>query len=42
MKKNILAATLIIALFFTTSSKAQVGIGVSTAERNQSAQLEVT
>ena len=42
MKKNILAATLIIALFITTSSKAQVGIGVSPAERNPSAQLDVT
>ncbi len=41
MKKNILAATLIIALFITTSSKAQVGIGVSPADRNPSAQLDV-
>jgi hypothetical protein len=42
MKKNILAAVFIIALFITTSSNAQVGIGVSTAARNPSAQLEVT
>jgi uncharacterized protein (TIGR02145 family) len=41
MKKIILAATLIIALFITTSSNAQVGIGVSTADRNPSAQLDV-
>ena len=41
MKKNILAAVFIIALFITTSSNAQVGIGVSTAARNPSAQLEV-
>ena len=41
MKKIILAAVFIIALFITTSSNAQVGIGVSTADRNPSAQLEV-
>ena len=41
MKKIILAAVFIIALFITTSSNAQVGIGVSTAERNPSAQLDV-
>jgi uncharacterized protein (TIGR02145 family) len=41
MKKIILAAVFIIALFITTSSNAQVGIGVSTANRNPSAQLEV-
>ena len=41
MKKNILAAVFIIALFITTSSNAQVGIGVSTADRNPSAQLDV-
>ena len=41
MKKNIIAAVFIIALFITTSSNAQVGIGVSTADRNPSAQLEV-
>ena len=41
MKKNILAAVFIIALFITTSSNAQVGIGVSTANRNPSAQLDV-
>jgi uncharacterized protein (TIGR02145 family) len=42
MKKIILATAVIIALAITTSSNAQVGIGVSTAERNQSAQLDVT
>ena len=41
MKKIILAAVFIIALFITTSSNAQVGIGVSTADRNPSAQLDV-
>ena len=41
MKKNILAILLMIALAITTSSNAQVGIGVSTANINQSAQLDV-
>jgi uncharacterized protein (TIGR02145 family) len=41
MKKIILAAVFIIALFITTSSNAQVGIGVSTSDRNPSAQLDV-
>ena len=42
MKKIILAAVFIIALFITTSSQAQVGIGVATANINPSAQLDVT
>ena len=41
MKKTILTTVLMIALAITTSSNAQVGIGVSTANINQSAQLEV-
>ena len=41
MKKTILAIVLMIALAITTSSKAQVGIGVSTANINPLAQLDV-
>ena len=41
MKKTILTTVLMIALAITTSSNAQVGIGVSTANINQSAQLDV-
>jgi hypothetical protein len=42
MKKTILTTVLIIALAITTSSNAQVGIGVSTANINPSAQLDVS
>ena len=42
MKKTILTTVLMIALAITTSSNAQVGIGVSTANINPSAQLEVS
>ena len=41
MKKTILTTVIMIALAITTSSNAQVGIGVSTANINQSAQLDV-
>ena len=41
MKKTILTTVLMIALAITTNSNAQVGIGVSTANINQSAQLDV-
>ena len=42
MKYSILATLLLIALAFTTSSNAQVGIGVATANIAASAQLDVT
>ena len=42
MKKTILATLLMIALAITTSSNAQVGVGVSTANINPSAQLDVS
>ncbi len=42
MKFTIFTIVLIIALAITTSSNAQVGIGVSTADINPSAQLDVT
>jgi len=42
MKKSILTVVLMIVLAITTSSNAQVGIGVSTADINASAQLDVT
>jgi len=42
MKKTILATLLMIALAITTTSNAQVGIGVSTANINPSAQLDVS
>ena len=42
MKKTILASLLMIALAITTTTKAQVGIGVSTANIDPSAQLDVT
>jgi len=42
MKKTILTTAVIIALAITTSSNAQVGIGVSTANINPSAQLDVS
>ena len=41
MKNTFLLTAFIIALFITTNSNAQVGIGVSTASINQSAQLDV-
>jgi hypothetical protein len=41
MKKIILTTLLIISLAITTTIKAQVGIGVSTANVNPSTQLEV-
>lgn len=41
MKKIILTTLLIISLAITTTINAQVGIGVSTANVNPSAQLEV-
>ena len=42
MKNTILATALLIALFITSNTNAQVGIGVSTANINASAQLDVT
>ena len=42
MKKTFLASALILALAFTTITNAQVGIGVSTADINPSAQLDVS
>ena len=41
MKNTILTTLILIALAITTSSNAQVGIAVSTANINQSAQLDV-
>ena len=42
MKKTFLASLLIIALAITTTTNAQVGIGVSTANIHPSAQLDVS
>ena len=42
MKFTILTTVLIITLAITTTTNAQVGIGVSTADINPSAQLDVT
>ena len=42
MKNTFLLTAFIIALFISTNSNAQVGIGVSTANINPSAQLDVT
>ncbi len=42
MKKTFLATALIIALAITTTTNAQVGIGVSTANIHPSAQLDVS
>ena len=42
MKKTFLATALIIALVITTTTNAQVGIGVSTANIHPSAQLDVS
>ena len=42
MKNFILATLLLVALFITVTTNAQVGIGVSTANINPSAQLDVT
>jgi hypothetical protein len=42
MKYTILTTALFIALAISTTIKAQVGIGVSTANINPSAQLDVT
>ncbi len=42
MKNTFLLTAFVIALLITTNSNAQVGIGVSTANINPSAQLDVT
>ena len=42
MKKKILSSLLLTAMIITTTTNAQVGIGVSTANINPSAQLDVT
>jgi hypothetical protein len=42
MKKSMLTTAVLISLFFTTGTKAQIGIGISNSAMNASAQLELS